>query len=63
MEVEVATIMTVGVEISNTTDAIGTDKIITAEFITMIIGIMAVVMVTAVGTAGMNLGVITIGSM
>ena len=59
VEVNVATIMTVGVRIATSMDTIGIDKTVTAEIITVIIGIMEGVMMTAVETAGMNAGVIT----
>ena len=51
VEVDVATIVTMGVWIAKTMDVIGADKIITAAIITAIIRIMAVVMMTAVPTA------------
>ena len=51
--------MTVGVRIATSMDTIGIDKTVTAEIITVIIGIMEGVMMTAVETAGMNAGVIT----
>ena len=54
MEVDVETIVIVGFGISNTMDAIGMDKIVTATNITAIIGIMTGVMMTTVETVGMT---------
>ena len=58
VEVDVATIVTVGVGIAMIMDAIGTDKTVTAAIVTAIIGIMAGVMMTAMETVGMTAGVI-----
>ena len=60
VEVEVTTIVTVGVRIAKTMDAIGTDETVTAAIITAIIGIMPGVMMTIVAAAGMTAGVIKI---
>ena len=51
--------MTVGVGIAMIMGAIGTDKTVTAEIIAAIIRIMEGIIMTAVETAGMTVGVIT----
>ena len=63
LEVDVATIVTVGVGIAKNMGAIGTDNTVTSAIITVMIGIMIGVMMTAVETAEMTAGVITIFAM
>ena len=63
MDMDVATIVTVGVVIPNTMYAIRMDETVTAEIIAAIIGIVAGVVMTALAAAGMNAGVITIVTM
>ena len=58
LEVNMTTIVTVGVGIAIIMDAIGTDETVSAEMITAIIGVMEGVMMTAVATSGMTTGVI-----
>ena len=60
VEVEMATIVTMGVGIDKTMDATGTDETVNSAITNARIGIMAGVMTTAVATEGMTTGVIKI---
>ena len=59
VEVDVETIVTVGVKITMIMDAINMDDTVIAAVITAIIGIMTGIMMNAVAMVGMTAGVIT----
>ena len=59
VEVDVETIVTVGVKITMIMDAIKMDDTVIAAVITAIIGIMTGIMMNAVAMVGMTAGVIT----
>ena len=61
--VDVATILTVGVGISNTMVEIRRDETVTAEIIATIIRIVAGFMMIIVATAGMTAGFVTVVAM